>query len=101
MTPDIVCLAKALAGGVPCGAIGGTHEVMNLIVEGEYEQVGTFNGNPLTMAAAKTVLTEILDDEAYRHLTKLRERMVTGVEETVAGVRTWRPIRSRSVPRAA
>jgi glutamate-1-semialdehyde 2,1-aminomutase len=84
VTPDLVCLAKALGGGVPCGAIGGTHEVMNLIVEGEYEQVGTFNGNPLTMATAKAVLTEILDDEAYRHLDRIREQMVTGVEETIA-----------------
>jgi len=83
-TPDIVCLAKAMGGGVPCGAIGGTHEVMDLIAEGEYEQVGTFNGNPLTMATTKTVLTEILDDEAYRRIDNLREHMVTGVEEAIA-----------------
>ena len=51
VTPDLVCLAKAMGGGVPCGAIGGSLEVMDLIVEGDYEQVGTFNGNPLTMAA--------------------------------------------------
>ena len=84
VTPDIICLAKAMGGGVPCGAIGGTQEVMGLIAEGEYEQVGTFNGNPLTMASAKAVLTEILDDDAYRHLDNLRELMVTGVEEIVA-----------------
>jgi len=84
VTPDIVCLAKAMGGGVPCGAIGGTHQVMDLIAEGEYEQVGTFNGNPLTMAAAKAVLTEILDDEVYRHLDALREFMVNGVEQTIA-----------------
>lgn len=84
VTPDLVCLAKAMGGGVPCGAIGGTLEVMDLIVEGDYEQVGTFNGNPLTMAAAKAVLTEILDDSAYLHFDSLREHMVTGVEETIA-----------------
>ena len=53
VVPDIVCLAKALGGGLPCGAIGGTHEIMHLIEDGRYEQVGTFNGNPLTMAAAR------------------------------------------------
>jgi len=84
VTPDIVCLAKALGGGVPCGAIGGTHEVMDLIVEGEYEQVGTFNGNPLTMAAVKCVLTEILDDDAYRRIDNIREQMVSGVEAAIA-----------------
>ena len=84
VTPDLVCLAKAMGGGIPCGAIGGTHEVMELIVEGEYEQVGTFNGNPLTMAAVKVVLTEILNDDAYSHIDNLRQIMVAGVEEAVA-----------------
>ena len=32
--PDIVCLAKAMGGGVPCGAIGGTDEVMEAIADG-------------------------------------------------------------------
>jgi glutamate-1-semialdehyde 2,1-aminomutase len=80
VTPDLVCLAKALGGGVPCGAVGGTEDVMRLIVDGEYEQVGTFNGNPLTMAAARTQLTEVLDDAAYARIDALRERMVTGSE---------------------
>jgi glutamate-1-semialdehyde 2,1-aminomutase len=80
VTPDLVCLAKSLGGGVPCGAIGGTEDLMRLIADGEYEQVGTFNGNPLTMAAARAQLTEVLDDDAYRHLDALRDRMVTGVE---------------------
>jgi len=84
VTPDLICLAKAMGGGVPCGAIGGTDAVMGLIVEGEYDQVGTFNGNPLTMAAAKAVLTEILDDDAYDHLGSLREYMTSGVEEVIA-----------------
>ncbi len=84
VTPDLVCLAKAMGGGVPCGAIGGCHEVMDLITEGEYEQVGTFNGNPLTMAAARAVLTEILDEDAYRHIEALRAQMVSGVEEVIA-----------------
>src|SRR3712207_7429544 len=47
------------SGGVPCGAIGGTEEVMGYIADGTYEQVGTFNGNPLTMAASRAALTEI------------------------------------------
>jgi glutamate-1-semialdehyde 2,1-aminomutase len=81
VTPDLVCLAKALGGGVPCGAIGGTSELMGLIADGTYEQVGTFNGNPLTMAAARAVLTEILTDDAYAHFDKLRTVMVSGAEE--------------------
>ena len=83
VTPDIVCLAKSLGGGIPCGAIGGSYEVMNFIATGGYDQVGTFNGNPLTMAAARTVLTQILDDTAYSHISRLREQMVSGCEEII------------------
>jgi glutamate-1-semialdehyde 2,1-aminomutase len=81
--PDLVCLAKAMGGGVPCGAIGGTEELMGLIVEGEYEQVGTFNGNPLTMASARSVLTDILDDAAYEHLGRLAKQTVAGLERVI------------------
>jgi glutamate-1-semialdehyde 2,1-aminomutase len=78
ITPDIVCLAKAMGGGLPCGAIGATTEVMQLVEDDVYEQVGTFNGNPLTMAAAKATLTEILTPEAYQHLGHLSARIADG-----------------------
>ena len=79
VVPDIVCLAKALGGGVPCGAIGGTADVMQVIADGVYEQVGTFNGNPLTMAAAKAMLLEVLTPAAYAHFDELREELVDAV----------------------
>jgi glutamate-1-semialdehyde 2,1-aminomutase len=71
VVPDLVCLAKALGAGLPCGAIGGTEEAMSMILSGELEQVGTFNGNPLTMAAAKANLTEVLTPEAYAELDRI------------------------------
>ena len=83
VSPDLVCLAKALGGGLSTGAIGGTREVMGLIESGAYEQVGTFNGNPLAMAAARAMLTEVLDDDAYRRLDHLRTRMQTGLEDVI------------------
>ena len=78
VAPDIVCLAKALGGGVPCGAVGGTAEVMSAITDGRYEQVGTFNGNPLTMAAARATLTEVLTPEAYAEVERLGQAMLDG-----------------------
>jgi glutamate-1-semialdehyde 2,1-aminomutase len=76
--PDLVCLAKAMGGGVPCGAIGGTAEVMDHIANGTYEQVGTFNGNPLTMAAARATLTEVLTPDAYERFDELGQLMMDG-----------------------
>ena len=78
VTPDIVCLAKALGGGIPCGAVGGTDEVMSAITDGRYDQVGTFNGNPLTMAAARAVLTEVLTPASYARAETLGREMFDG-----------------------
>jgi glutamate-1-semialdehyde 2,1-aminomutase len=51
--PDMVTLAKTLGAGLPSGAIGATDEVMSIVESENVFQVGTFNGNPLTMAAAR------------------------------------------------
>jgi glutamate-1-semialdehyde 2,1-aminomutase len=71
VVPDLLALAKSLGAGIPCGAIGGTEEAMALVISGELDQVGTFNGNPLTMAAAKVNLQEVLTPEAYVRIDEL------------------------------
>jgi glutamate-1-semialdehyde 2,1-aminomutase len=83
VTPDLVCLAKALGGGLSTAALGGTAEVMALVADGRYEQVGTFNGNPLAMAAARATLTEILTPDAYAHIGSLRERQTAGIDAVI------------------
>ena len=84
VVPDIVCLAKAIGGGTPCGAIGATEELFRLVVDGEYDMAGTFNGNPLTMAAMRAALTEVLTKDVYADLTHvdgyLKERLTTVIE---------------------
>jgi glutamate-1-semialdehyde 2,1-aminomutase len=84
VTPDIVCLAKALGGGIAVAAIGGTESVMDAIADGRYDQVGTFNGNPLAMAAARATLSEVLTDDAYAHLDALAGRLQGALTDTIA-----------------
>jgi len=81
--PDMVTLAKTLGGGLPTGAIGATEEVMNVVEDGSVYQVGTYNGNPLSMAAARASLTEVLTPEAYEHLERLGERIVSGCQAVI------------------
>jgi glutamate-1-semialdehyde 2,1-aminomutase len=78
VVPDLVTLAKTLGAGLPSGAIGGTDEVMACVEDGSVFQVGTFNGNPLTMAAARASLYDVLTPEAYEHLHHLNERLLEG-----------------------
>jgi acetylornithine/LysW-gamma-L-lysine aminotransferase len=63
ITPDLVCCAKSLAGGVPMGAVLIGPAVKNLVpgVHGS-----TFGGNPLSCAAAVAALTAIKDEELPR-----------------------------------
>ena len=75
VVPDMVCLGKALGGGTPCGAIGGTDEIMNVIHEGTVFQVGTYSGNPLSMAAARASFEQVMTDAAYAHLNYLNDRL--------------------------
>jgi glutamate-1-semialdehyde 2,1-aminomutase len=84
VVPDIVCLAKALGGGISVAAIGGTTAVMSAIADGRYEQVGTFNGNPLAMAATRATLTDVLTPEAYAHLNALAAHLRTSLEAAIA-----------------
>ena len=84
VTPDLLCLAKSVGGGLPCGAIGGTDEVMGWIADGKIDQVGTFNGNPLTMAAMNATLTEILVPDAYTEFSRLGEILREGCDGVIA-----------------
>jgi glutamate-1-semialdehyde 2,1-aminomutase len=79
----MVTLAKALGGGLPTGAIGGTEEVMSVVEDGSVYQVGTYNGNPLVMAAARANLTEVLTPDAYTELDRLNDRLLTGCQAVV------------------
>lgn len=84
VVPDMVCLAKALGGGISVAAIGGTEDVMSQIADGRYEQVGTFNGNPLAMAATRATLTDVLTPAAYEHLGMLAGHLRTRLETVIA-----------------
>ncbi len=83
VTPDIVCLAKAIGGGLSVAAIGGTAEVMGHVASGGYEMVGTFNGNPLAMAACRAMLGAVATPDAYDRLEQLRLRAVDGVQRAI------------------
>ncbi len=78
--PDIVCLAKAIGGGLIVGSVGATEELMDHVAKGDYEMVGTFNGNPLSMAAARAMLEHVATDDAYERLGRLRQR----IDETLS-----------------
>jgi glutamate-1-semialdehyde 2,1-aminomutase len=81
--PDIVTLAKAFGGGVPCGAIGATEELFGPVLRGEHDIAGTFNGNPLTMAAARATLLGVLTPDAYERLHEIDRGLKDGLRPII------------------
>ena len=80
---DMVTLAKAICGGYPGGAIGMTEEIATLVAEGRVHQYGTFNGNPLVMAAAEATLTQVLTGEAYARLEASNRWLLERCDEII------------------
>jgi glutamate-1-semialdehyde 2,1-aminomutase len=81
--PDIVTLAKAICGGYPGGAIGMTEELGAAIADDTVVQYGTFNGNPLVMAAAEAVLTKVLTADAYGKLESANDWLLKRCDEII------------------
>ncbi len=91
VTPDLAVFGKALAGGFPLSCLAGRAEVMDLISRGEVGHAGTFNSNPVVMAAAAASLRELETNaaEIYPRLTALGQRLMAGMHDAAAaaGVR--------------
>jgi glutamate-1-semialdehyde 2,1-aminomutase len=81
--PDIICLAKSIGGGLPLGAFGARTELMDAIAENKVVHQGTFNGNPLSMAAARVTLGEICDRVAFDRTARLNAKMLSDAQETI------------------
>lgn len=81
--PDLVSLAKSIGGGLPLGAFGGRQEYMDSITAGKVLHLGTYNGNPLCMAAAKAVLGEVCTPETTADVVARNARLTAAVDEVI------------------
>jgi glutamate-1-semialdehyde 2,1-aminomutase len=85
LDPDIVTIGKAVAGGVPMGVYGVTPGLAaELDLERNVATGGTLFGNPLSAAAARAALTEVLTPEAYAHAARLGAALADGIESAIA-----------------
>ena len=83
VTPDMITLAKATCGGFPGGSIGMSDELAGLIADNTIHQYGTFNGNPLVMAAARATLCDVLTEDAYEQLEQANQKVLSGCDEII------------------
>jgi glutamate-1-semialdehyde 2,1-aminomutase len=91
VTPDLTTMGKIIGGGLPVAAFGGRADVMEMLDprrEGSIAQGGTYNGNPLGMAAGLATMKELTPD-VYDELNRKGERVAELLREVFAshGVR--------------
>jgi glutamate-1-semialdehyde 2,1-aminomutase len=84
--PDMICLAKSIGGGLPLAAFGASKAVMDLISQHKVFHGGTYNTNPVSMAAGLANFRNVLTRDNYSHVEKLSHKLVAGYRETVAKV---------------
>jgi glutamate-1-semialdehyde 2,1-aminomutase len=85
LEPDLTAFAKIIGGGFPVGAVGGRADAMEVFAPGASPGVihsGTFNGNPVTVAAGLRTL-ELLDDDVYARLDRLGSMLAEGLRDAI------------------
>ncbi len=87
VNPDLTALGKVIGGGLPIGAIGGRTDIMEAVFDPragrpKMTHGGTFNANPMTMAAGAAAM-ELLDRPAFDRLSALGDRLRKGLAEAV------------------
>jgi glutamate-1-semialdehyde 2,1-aminomutase len=80
---DLITLGKAIGGGVPISAIAGKREIMETIVPGVVSHAGTFNSNPLSVAAGIAVLSKVLTRDSMSKATRLSETLAKGYQDII------------------
>jgi len=85
ITPDMTTLGKIIGGGMPVGAFGGKHEIMDYLApSGPVYQAGTLSGNPVAMAAGLKTLELISAPGFYEALQIKTETLVSGIRQAAA-----------------
>jgi len=91
VTPDVMCVAKAMGGGVPIGATIAKEEIMDSLEVGEHSS--TFGGNPLACAAACATIDVIVDEKLPDRARELGGKFIKILQEMVDDYSVLREVR--------
>lgn len=84
VTPDLTTFGKAMANGFPVSAVCGNKDIMERFKPtGKVDYGGTFNGNPISMAATLATIKELETSDTYRKLFHLGEIMRNQLNKTI------------------
>lgn len=84
--PDIVCIGKSIGGGFPLAAFAASREIMDVIAKQKMFHAGTYNTNPIVMAAGIAAFNKVLTRDAFGYVSGLNQKLVDGYQSTIKKV---------------
>ena len=93
--PDIMCLAKGIAGGVPMGVTLVRPDILAVMKKGEHSS--TFGGNPLACAAGTATLQALTQDGLVDNAKSMGEKFLNGLEELKSKHTIIREVRGKGL----
>jgi len=82
ITPDLMCVAKALGGGFPVGALLATEHAASGMTIGSHGS--TYGGNPLAMAVVQEALTLLSEPHLLPHVLEMGDYLAAGLDRLIA-----------------
>ncbi len=93
--PDIMCLAKGIAGGVPMGVTLVRPDILSVIKKGEHSS--TFGGNPLACAAGTATLHALTQDGLIDNAKNMGQKLLNGLEDLKSKHKIIREVRGKGL----
>jgi len=93
--PDIMCLAKGIAGGVPMGVTLVRPDILSVMKKGEHSS--TFGGNPLACAAGTATLHALIQDGLIDNAKNMGQKLLNGLEDLKSKHKIIREIRGKGL----
>jgi len=93
--PDIMCLAKGIAGGVPMGVTLVKPDILSVMKKGEHSS--TFGGNPLACAAGTATLQALTQDGLIENAKNMGEKFLRGLNDLKSKHKIIREVRGRGL----
>jgi len=93
--PDIMCVAKGIAGGVPMGVTLVRPDILSAMKKGEHSS--TFGGNPLSCAAGTATIQALTQDGLIENAKNLGQKLQHGLEELKSKHKIIREVRGKGL----
>ena len=93
--PDIMCVAKGIAGGVPMGVTLVRPDILSVMKKGEHSS--TFGGNPLSCAAGTATIQALTQDGLIENAKNMGQKLRQGLEELKSKHKIIREVRGKGL----